>query len=471
MDWKAPAPLDDLIELPSKREWLLHQIKILIGSAICSVPFGVATYLFPLPGCESTTCLSLTVSHSSAANIILHAISWSLILTPDFWYYRLPYLPFEKALAQYKKSRLTSEERQLSEIQQQRIKIYKKYKNSLSQFLITASEKIVNDSQNRAEKVREVTSTAASIYQLAGVSLDTHSPKVQSTRNSSRLWCLCTAVDSFLRKGVINLTGQLFMAAGCVGWIANPIYLASIEGLNPYESALTGGLPAYSMLVLGAFYGAFTVSQIYDYLFSNWSHPSNKVPLEAKFYPKTFTLFLLINAYISIFSYATAEQLVDTVFSDEMWDAYRPFLEDVAYPAMQSLTFVSLLSLFNTVLRKTVAKFGKEDDQKMASRFMVKIDLMAKRLQQMKGDQLMLSLQQCTSEQREFLGINSEEFKKDQRILDALDHQKIESTGNDSCCTQSGNCFSFLSNNSKQEPLLSPRGSVSLQIASDALFV
>ena len=471
LDWKVPAPLEDLIELPSKSEWLIHQLKILFGSAICSVPFGVATYLFPLPGCESTTCVAVTVAHSGSANIILHGISWGLILTPQFWYYRIPYLPFEKAFALYKRSRLTPEERHLSEIQQQRIKIYKKYKNSLSQFLITASEKIVNDSKNRAEKVKEVTSSSASIYQLAGASLDTLSPTAQTTQNPWRLWCLCTAVDSFLRKGVINLTGQLFMAVGCMGWVANPIYLASVEGLNPYESALIGGLPAYSMLVLGAFYGAFTVSQIYDYLFTNWSRPSDKVPLEAKFYPKTFTLFLMINAYISIFSYATAEQLVATVFSDEIWNAYRPLLEDVAYPAMQSLTFVSLLSLFNTVLRKSVAKFGKGDDQQMASRFMVKIDLMAKRLQQMKGDQLMLSLQQCTSEQREFLGINSKEFKKDQRILDALDHQRIESTDNDSCCTQSGNCFSFLSNNSKQEPLLSPKGSVSLQVASDALFV
>ena len=115
-----------------------------------------------------TTCVAVTVAHSGSANIILHGISWGLILTPQFWYYRIPYLPFEKAFALYKRSRLTPEERHLSEIQQQRIKIvYKKYKNSLSQFLITASEKIVNDSKNRAEKVKEVTSSSASIYQLS----------------------------------------------------------------------------------------------------------------------------------------------------------------------------------------------------------------------------------------------------------------------------------------------------------------
>ena len=55
-----------------------------------------------------------------------------------------------------------------------------------------------------------------------------------------------------------------------------------------------------------------------------------------------------------------------------MWDDFRPYCENTSIPVFQILSFVPLLNLFNTFIRKSVAKFGPEGDDKSALRLMEK---------------------------------------------------------------------------------------------------
>lgn len=142
-------------------------------------------------------------------------------------------------------------------------------------------------------------------------------------------------------------------------------------------------------------------------------------PREAEFLSSIRgTLTLEVNAYASFFSYATAQQLILTIFGADMWDDYRPYLQGTAYPALQILCFVPLFGLFTTLIRKSVAKFGAESDHQLAARLLVTSTVMSQRLQQIKGEELIASIQQYREEQQKYLGIDPQEFKQDMIILE-----------------------------------------------------
>ncbi len=96
MEMMVPPELSTVLKPMDKTSLAVKQIKLILGSLVCSVPFAITTYLFPFPNCVSPTCLGTTVTHSLLTNMILHAISWNFILTPELWYYRLPFIPLEK---------------------------------------------------------------------------------------------------------------------------------------------------------------------------------------------------------------------------------------------------------------------------------------------------------------------------------------------------------------------------------------
>ena len=98
---QVPVELNQLIEIPTKKELVVKYLKISVGSVLCIAPFAAVAYLFPLPKCTETWCLSLTVTHSILTNLILHAVAWNIILTPDFWYYRLPVWPLKSCITRH----------------------------------------------------------------------------------------------------------------------------------------------------------------------------------------------------------------------------------------------------------------------------------------------------------------------------------------------------------------------------------
>ncbi|MBS0350387.1 MAG: hypothetical protein JSR33_04215 [Proteobacteria bacterium] len=455
IETSVPEELERFIILPKKRELILKYLKILLGSLICSIPFGISTYLFPLPNCESTECLAITVTHSMVANTILHAISWNLIFTPSFWYYRLPTLPFEFAYKKFKLALISEEKRNNLTIYNKKSLIYQKYKDHLSQFFTSAAEQIVTKHLTKAS-----TETASSPLHLLGeqkASLMTlaglvDAPQLTKSEQETvlRFWCLCNALSRQLNRGV-GIAGAAFMVLGCIGWVANPIYIGLTEGLTLIQSILAGFLPAYSTGILCAFYGEHIIKSVYQYLISWNTNLSGKLPPEAKLFPKTFSLLLIINIFVSIFSYGTAQQLILTVFDDNYWDDIRPFLQYNAFPALQIMSFVPLLNLSNVIIRKLISKFGPEGDDKLAERLLLKASLLSQRLQQVSGEELMTGIALFDNQQKKFLGINPEEFNRDQLNLQSLESKLVEQKSYSKASNDSSCCFSFFQNKHKTQ--------------------
>lgn len=430
-EWSTPTDLADILQFPDKKGLFRKELKVLLGSATCAIPFAISAYFFPLPGCRGS-CLGVAVTHSEASNTILHAISWGLILTPAFWYYRLPLLPFTWSYRKYKFSQLSEKEKQIVLLNQQIESIYQKYRDLLTEFYNKAVSKIFTDQVNAQidnspdrRKAIELIPQMKSIEGIAELAYgDTQESSEPIQPHSSRLWCLCHATHSLLLNGGAKFIGSIFMIAGTIGWIGNPFYLLSEDlDRSTAESIIFGILPAYSMGVLSAFYGSIFVDRFYRFLTTSWDDPRDKLPVEVKLYPKSFLLFTLINAYLSFFSYATAEALIDKIFGSAMWDAFRPHLQNNAYPAMQLLSFMALQDLFVLYARKMAASFGS-DDNKILAQLQIQSSCIPQRIQQVKGDVLMSRLRECKEELlTHHLKINPEKLSQDIEYLSQLNDE------------------------------------------------
>ena len=316
-----PSALRDIIKPLAGKALVIKYIQMGIGSVIfCSVPFGAATYLFPLPSCEAAACLGVTITHSIASNAILHAIAWDIILRPEYWIYRLPFIPFEKAYEYTRNHFRTQEEQKQLVINSKKDAIYQTYRTILKQTFSQAADRIVGDyiKTHSTETLSELANGSVTTFVNGNPVTITPAPRQSAWK--SYLY----SAHNFFRNHVVNSVGAAATIIGGVAWVANPIYLGLQEGLTLAESIAAGGIPTYSTLVLFAFYGANVSSQLYNYL-TSWNGIRSKFSLEAQLYPKTFALFLPINLYIAYFAYAAAQELITTIFSDDMWDDYRPF--------------------------------------------------------------------------------------------------------------------------------------------------
>lgn len=402
------AALANFIELPSRASLKDKYFKMSIGSALCAIPFAITAYLYPIPGCKSTTCLISTVAHSLLANTILHAISLHFIA--QYWYYRLPILPFEKFYQWYKNGRLNENEKAILKLLNRKNDIHKQYKKTVAGFFHAQTEGVVtrylaNNDASPLKSLKGPESSSARFLEMATP------PQPVNALNR----CI-KSTHQFLQNTGAGLIGALFMVWGCSGWIASPIFLAS-QSMRLSYACLLGGLPAYSTLVLCAFYGKAIFEKIYSYLTTWPADLREKFSIEARMYPKSFAVFILFNLYVSAFAYATAQQLITAVFGAEVWDDYRSASEDAAVPAMQILSFIPLLDLFSAVVRKMTAKFGDQTDEQVVSRLMLASTAIGTRLQQTKGDELISSLNTYSPRQLNIFGLDPDQLQNDTKEL------------------------------------------------------
>lgn len=427
LESSTPDAIKELINSPTKLQLAAKYIKLGVGSIVCVIPFGISVYLFPLPHCDKAVCLSFTIAHSVVTNTILHAVSWGLILSPTFWYYRLPFLPFEKLYSLIKTACTSEVTAQLLQIEKEKQEIYAGYKDSLTRVFSTTANHIVqrylSNLPSSKEELRAISQNDMSLVKFAELAVKYNLFPVEAAEQPSLFRRAISKTHSLLSNGGVGFVGGGIMLIGCIGWIANPFYVGLLEKLNLAESIAVGSLPSYSTAVLCAFYGAFVFNQIYSYM-TTWNSVRDKFSYEAQMFPKTFALFFLLNLYISFFAYASGHELISTVFSDPMWDEIRPVLQDIAMPTLQLLSFIPLLGLFNVVVRKSVAKFGSmEDDNTLAARLLIKVPAMTHYMQQMKGDVLMDSIENFSIEQQQVLGIDTTKLQNDLATLDELDDQ------------------------------------------------
>lgn len=427
----APDAVASFVELPSTVELVKKYLKIGLGSGLCSTPFAVATYLYPLKGCDEGACRILATIHSEVANTALHAIPWWLVLNPENWMYRLPLLPFEKLYSKLSDKCLTPAQRDKISAEAQKEAIYKHYRQDLSAKLLGAVDKIVSHQIKREVKERH-SLQYQSLEELVSHadSLDSSPAKNESDPILTDLppkktcgavvWRCIDGIHHGMKQGGSSVLGAVVMTLGTIGWSANPFYLTSkILKLEKVEAFFAGVLPAYSMGVLSSFYGASTLSRTYNWL-THWKGPiKDKFPVIAQLYPRMFATFMLINAYLSLFSYATAKELIMTIFGDEMWDAYRPHLERIAVPAMVSLSFVALMDVYVLWASKAVARWGS-DENKQIIRLQLKAQMLSERIMQLKGPELMESIARMSDEQRKALKV-TDSFHEDLAKLEQID--------------------------------------------------
>lgn len=425
----TPAAIKDLINAPTSCELVGKYIKLGVGSIVCVIPFGIAVAMFPLPGCDQEACLALTITHSVITNTILHAVSWGLILSPEFWYYRIPFLPFEKLYSLMKTACTSAASAELIRINKERQDIYNGYRDSVTRVFSATSEHLVQRFLSKLdaseEELRAISNEDMSLAKFAELAVKYNLFPDPTAAEPSCLRRTFSRINGFLSNGPVGFLGGGVMLIGCIGWIANPFYVGLLEQLNLAATIAAGSLPAYSTAVLCAFYGAFVFNQIYSYM-TTWESIRGKFSYEAQMFPKTFALFFLVNLYISYFAYASGHQLITTVFADAMWDDIRPVLQEIAKPTLQLLSFIPLLGLFNVVVRKSVAKFGSEEnDNTLAARLLLKVPAMTHYIKQMKGDDLMDSIEQFSAEQQKALGIDAIKLNNDLVLLNGLDQQEI----------------------------------------------
>ncbi|MBA2655837.1 MAG: hypothetical protein H0U70_02495 [Tatlockia sp.] len=422
---QIPDELNNLIEAPTNQELAIKYLKLGLGSVVCVIPFGIVAYLFPLPNCAETWCVGLTVTHSILTNIILHAVSWSFILAPELWYYRLPILPLEisyKKLMDWWSSEFERKNAKLTLKQQT---IYDRYKDILIQTFSLTSQQIVQQylsKEDSSEKqLRAIQDDEMSFVNFTKLRSIQEIPKPPST-----IKLVLSKVNNFLLNGGVGVLGAGIMVTGCMGWIGNPFYIGYLANLTLPAMISAGSLPSYSTGVLCAFYGSAIFNQIYSY-FTTWNGIRDKFSPEAQMYPKTFALFLLINLYISFFSFATGAHLINTIFVGEIWNGLRETLYYICIPTLQVLSFIPLINLFNLFIRKTTAKMGSLDnDDTLAARLLLKSEIMPYYLKQLKGDELIKSIQKYSDDQLNALGVNAAEFEEDVEKLDKLSEKKIK---------------------------------------------
>lgn len=402
-DFTAPKQIANIISLPSAKELLNKYGKITAGSVICAIPFGILTYFYPLPGCNSKACLSVIVFHSWLSNTIMHALSWGFIMTPAFWYYRLPTLPFTSLYKKLRNYFLSDSEREyLSDIKELE-SIYNKYRIILSSKVISATENNVSFAWDAVKRHQ---------YELSNSVL-----KEKTFVEFIRLGSMNESIG-YQRSLLFSAKffGAIFTMIGILGWILSPFYLASSTfGFGLWETLAFGILPAYTTIVLSTFFGQHIWEQIYTY-FTSYNGLMSKLPVEAKYFPIPFTILTLCNCYISAFAYANGKQYIEsTEFNLEIWQKSQPILANIAIPALILLSFIPLQDLNKAMLRGVNATVGESNNEKVkAMRLLSASTLFSGYLQKMDGKKMMKSLAQYSIADRKIiLGMNASEFEVD----------------------------------------------------------
>lgn len=404
----APPELRDILKSSTCRELAIRYMKMLSGSLLCAIPFGITAYLFPLPGCISVGCLAGSFIHATIANTILHAISWRLIL--DIWYYRLPILPFEKLYSCYQLSKLPQSEKQVVLREQGREKVYSRYRTKVGDFCRSAVEEIIIEHLNNGRQCKFETKDFQSLVGLASQIM-----RIRQGVASSNTYV--STLDKAIFKSTF-LLGAVFMIAGCIGWVVNPSYV--LYDKIGVGGAVLGGLSGWSMAALCIFYGQAFIPRGYRFLTNFLSEPLNSIPIEGRLHPISYTLFTLIASYLSIFSFATAEALVDTIFKSGMWDWARGFLKGCGYGAIPLLSFLSLIDLYCLWTRKITAQWGNEENKKIARLLLQPV---GEELATMEGGCLITQLKEIAKEMQQI--VVGSKFARDTAQLDSIEY-KIE---------------------------------------------
>ena len=401
-DFTRPQQLKSYMEPVDRSAIVAKYTKLAVGSAVCAIPFGILTYLFPIPSCDSSACIWSITVHSWVINVILHALSWGFIFTEKYWYYRLPSLPFEKLYRYYRHAKMSETERVEFSEQARLNEIFRKYKSIVAGSILNASQRHVQKHTQQPAYLNHEINTFEDFIK---------------SENDSVIERSCLHHPYILNAW--GLFGGLFIVVGLTGWVTSAFYLAShVFHWNVAATIAFGILPAYTTIVLGHFFGSHIMTNIYRY-FTTFESCNSKIPVEAKMYPLIYTLMTVMNVFIGVFAFGVGVEFINTNLSNAMWDDLRHALIKVAVPALIILSFFPLQDLVHALISGTVSFFGKPTNNKKACRLLLKSTEFSERVEQMKGSSLLTSLGMFSSKSRKDMGITENEFQDDVAFVDA----------------------------------------------------
>ncbi len=424
----APPAIRHLLKLPSKTELAIEIISVSALSLICAIAFAVPTFLYPAFSQEKGW-VALEVFHAEIAQAIIHATAWSAIWNGAFPLFNWLIFPVKWAIQNiYYYGWLTPAERKILKYKQQQEVIYQKYREHLSIVFAQMAEDLVSDEINdrslpeNQRKKYASNSQAYTLEEFTRIAYHLNRTKtsgIDDNPTPSRKWFCCTTLHQVMKSGGATAIGAGFFVFATLSTTINPFYIArnTLE-LDLSSAVAATALPIFSAGALAVLYGGMFGNRLYN-LMTSLHKPGNKIPIEARQYPKTFKTLFLINLYLSIFSFGPTQQLITIIFGDPMWDPYRLTLRRLAYSALPTVSCMSILDLTVDVMRQLTVQCGNYED-KMISSLSLNTDMLNKRLLQMLGKNLMESLASFSPDLKLFLRIDSPSLMQDLNILKNL---------------------------------------------------
>ncbi len=165
---------------------------------------------------------------------------------------------------------------------------------------------------------------------------------------------------------VMGVVGGVLVCGGCSGYLIAPINLFKAWTGSTVLGSVIVAAPLYFLSVLLTFLGYLFGKNVYHYS-THWGKDDAKLPLEFKLYPKTFACLMILNLYLSLYSYAAAEQVMRDNFKGELFDYVREPLIWIARVGLPFLGVNSIKDLSSSILRKVAIHFGNDTTQFAAS--------------------------------------------------------------------------------------------------------
>ncbi len=389
---KIPEKLSQLLESPysSPTTQILHDTTIATLSAISSIPIATLSFIYHAEWMSPSLVWVQTVV-TEIDNTLMHFLPIYLAFKNPL--YRFPILPFEYAYSCYRSRRETSDELD----QQSQNERYSTIKQTLINELSKAQAKI--QLETTTFNPRQLEYRIELNEDLRNI-LGDHTQKTdleeQKATSYSTLMAYANANRAPSPKynpiigAICYGTGAVWVTSSCIGYVVQPINALTALTGNQIKGLLISLPSAYFLTVLLAFFGGTSFGRAYQY-FTSWGQDQVKIPLEFKLYPKTAVACVAMSLYITYFSYAGANELIYTNFTEKDFGGIRPYLLFFAESGVMFLTMSSMLDLSRLLLNKMALHYGDAQTKKL-----VQIDTMINQLkngiQMMNGEKLATSL-------------------------------------------------------------------------------
>jgi hypothetical protein len=176
----------------------------------------------------------------------------------------------------------------------------------------------------------------------------------------------------------------------------------------------------YFLTVLFAFFGGQALNDVYDYL-TSWDSDDLKIAMEFKLFPKISAMLMLVTLYLTVFSYAAADELIQDNFDEDEIDGLFTLLVWLAITGAPFLSFTALIGFSQRMLGKVALHYGDRE-----TKFVAELDGMLTGLQVgtnfIPGEDFMSSLAALPAADLEkFTGMTAEQLQHSREELSLID--------------------------------------------------